>query len=104
MTVRIGINGFGRIGRLVLRSAVARDVRIVGVNDIAAIGTLGHLLRYDSTYGRYGGEVAVDGDTLVVDGNRIRVTAERDPAELDWTAVGADVVVESTGKFRTRDD
>ena len=104
MTVRIGINGFGRIGRLVLRSAVARDVEVVGVNDVARIGTLAHLFRYDSTYGRYGGEVRVDGDALAVDGSRIRVTAERDPAELDWAAIGADVVVESTGKFRARDD
>ena len=104
MTVRVGVNGFGRIGRLVLRAAGARGVQVVGVNDVMDVRTLAHLLRYDSTYGRFPGRVEVDGDTLIVDGARIRVTAERDPARLDWAAVGADVVVESTGKFRSRDD
>jgi glyceraldehyde 3-phosphate dehydrogenase len=104
MTVRVGVNGFGRIGRLVLRAAGARGVQVVGVNDVMDVATLAHLLRYDSTYGRFPGRVAVDGDTLVVDGARIRVTAERDPARLDWAAVGAEVVVESTGKFRSRED
>ncbi len=104
MSVRIGINGFGRIGRLALRAAAQRGMPVVGVNDVADVRTLAHLLRYDSTYGRYPGTVVVDGDALVVDGVRIRTTAERDPARLDWTAVGADVVIESTGRFRTRDD
>ena len=104
MTVRVGINGFGRIGRLVLRAAAERGVQVVGVNDVMDVRTLGHLLRYDSTYGRYPGRVEVDGGTLVVDGARVRATAERDPAQLNWAAVGADVVIESTGKFRTRDD
>ncbi len=104
MTVRIGVNGFGRIGRLVLRAAGERDIEVVGVNDVVDVATLAHLLKYDSTYGRYPGTVEVDGDSLVVDGRRIRATAERDPAELDWAAVGADIVVESTGRFRTRDD
>jgi glyceraldehyde 3-phosphate dehydrogenase len=105
MTVRVGVNGFGRIGRLVLRAAAEREeVQVVGVNDVMAVRTLAHLLRYDSTYGRFPGQVTVDGDTLVVDGARIRVTSERDPARLDWAAVGAEVVVESTGRFRSRDD
>ena len=104
MSVRIGINGFGRIGRLVLRAAAERGVPVVGINDVMPVPTLAHLLRYDSTYGRYPGRVEVDGGALLVDGHRIRATAERDPARLDWAAVGADVVVESTGRFRTRDD
>ena len=104
MSVRVGVNGFGRIGRLVVRAAAERQIEVVGVNDVMDIRTLAHLLRYDSTYGRYPGRVETDGDTLVVDGARIRVTAEREPARLDWAAVGADVVVESTGKFRSRDD
>jgi glyceraldehyde 3-phosphate dehydrogenase len=104
MSVRVGINGFGRIGRLVLRAAAERGTQVVGVNDVMDVRTLAHLLKYDSTYGRYPGTVEADGDSLVVDGTRIRATAERDPARLDWAAVGADVVVESTGHFRTRDD
>ena len=105
MSVRVGINGFGRIGRLVLRAAADRDgVDVVGVNDVMDVRTLAHLLRYDSTYGRYPGQLAVEGDTLRVDGARIRATAQRDPALLDWASVGADVVVESTGKLRKRDD
>ena len=104
MTVRIGVNGFGRIGRLVVRAARDRDIEVVGVNDVVDVATLAHLLKYDSTFGRYPGRVEVDGDRLVVDGRPIRATAERDPADLDWSAVGADIVVESTGRFRTRDD
>jgi glyceraldehyde 3-phosphate dehydrogenase len=104
MTVRIGVNGFGRIGRLVVRAARDRDIEVVGVNDVVDVATLAHLLKYDSTFGRYPGPVEVDGDQLVVDGRSIRATAERDPADLDWSAVGADIVVESTGRFRTRED
>ena len=104
MTVRIGVNGFGRIGRLVVRAARDRDIEVVGVNDVVDVATLAHLLKYDSTFGRYPGRVEVDGDQLVVDGRSIRATAERDPADLDWSAVGADIVVESTGRFRTRED
>jgi glyceraldehyde 3-phosphate dehydrogenase len=104
MTVRIGVNGFGRIGRLVVRAARDRDIEVVGVNDVAGVATLAHLLKYDSTYGRYPGSVAVEGADLVVDGRHIRATAEREPADLDWSAVGADIVIESTGKFRARDD
>jgi len=104
MTVRIGVNGFGRIGRLVVRAARERDIEVVGVNDVVKVATLAHLLKYDSTFGRYPGSVAVEGAALVVDGRPIRATAERDPADLDWSAVGADIVVESTGRFRSRDD
>jgi len=104
MTVRIGVNGFGRIGRLVVRAARDRDIEVVGVNDVVDVATLAHLLKYDSTFGRYPGRVEVDGDQLVVDGRPIRATAERDPADLDWSAVGADIVIESTGRFRTRED
>src|SRR5215213_6696670 len=77
MTVRIGVNGFGRIGRLVVRAARDRDIEVVGVNDVAGVATLAHLLKYDSTFGRYPGTVAVDGDALVVDGHRIRADAAR---------------------------
>jgi glyceraldehyde 3-phosphate dehydrogenase len=104
MTVRIGVNGFGRIGRLVVRAARDRDIEVVGVNDVTGVAMLAHLLKYDSTYGRYPGSVTVDGADLVVEGRRIRATAERDPADLDWSAVGADIVVESTGTFRSRED
>jgi len=104
MTVRIGVNGFGRIGRLVVRAARDRDIEVVGVNDVVDVAPLAHLLKYDSTFGRYPGRVEVDGDQLVVDGRPIRATAERDPADLDWSAVGADIVIESTGRFRTRED
>src|SRR5947209_6890757 len=100
MTVRVGINGFGRIGRLAVRAALDRDIAVVGINDLADVATLAHLLRYDSTYDRCPAEVTVDNGALVVGDNRIRATAERDPAELDWTAVGANVVIESTGRFR----
>jgi glyceraldehyde 3-phosphate dehydrogenase len=104
MTTRIGINGFGRIGRDFLRVARARpELEIVAVNDLTDTRTLAHLLTYDSTYGRLDAEVGYDQSSLTVDGQRIRATSERDPAELDWAAIGADIVIESTGKFRTRD-
>jgi glyceraldehyde 3-phosphate dehydrogenase len=104
MTTRIGINGFGRIGRNFLRVARAiPELEIVAVNDLTDTRTLAHLLTYDSTYGRLNAEIGHDQSSLMVDGRRIRATAERDPAELDWRAVGVDVVIESTGKFRTRD-
>ena len=99
--VRIGINGFGRIGRMVFRAALAHfpDLEIVAVNDVLEPAYLAYLLQHDSVHGRFGGAVAVEGSTLVVDGRRIRLTAERSPAELRWDAVGADVVVEATGLF-----
>ena len=106
MTTRVGINGFGRIGRDYLRCLLERGssgIEVVAVNDIAAPETLAHLLRYDSTYGPLKVEVGHTGNTITVGGRRLRATAERDPARLDWAAVGADIVIESTGKFRTRD-
>lgn len=104
MTVKIGINGFGRIGRLVFRAASERkDVEIVGINDLIGPDYMAYMLKYDSTHGRYRGDVQVDGQSLIVDGKKIRVTAEKDPADLKWGDVGADFVVESTGLFLTDD-
>jgi glyceraldehyde 3-phosphate dehydrogenase len=106
MTVRVGINGFGRIGRDFLRCVLERGsetVDVVAVNDITAPATLAHLLQYDSTYGPLKERVGHTDDAIVVDGRTIRATAERDPAALDWGAVGVDIVIESTGKFRTRE-
>lgn len=104
MTLRIGINGFGRIGRLVFRRACATaDVEVVGINDLMEPEYLAYMLRYDSTHGRFDGEVAVEGSALIVNGRRIRITAERDPANLRWGDVGADYVLESTGLFLSDD-
>ena len=100
MAIKIGINGFGRIGRLVFRVAAARDdVEVVGINDLIDLEYMAYMLRYDSTHGRFNGEVEVVSDGLIVNGKKIRVTAERDPANLKWDAVGAEFVVESTGLF-----
>ena len=101
MTVRVGINGFGRIGRNFLRAARAQgaDVRVVALNDLTDAATNAHLLRYDTTHGRFGAEVRVEGDDIVVAGERIRVLAERDPKALPWKELGVDIVVESTGIF-----
>ncbi|MDD2879567.1 MAG: type I glyceraldehyde-3-phosphate dehydrogenase [Rhodoferax sp.] len=101
MTIKLGINGFGRIGRMVFRAAVQnfKDIEIVGINDLLEPEYLAYMLTYDSVHGRFKGEVSVDGGTLVVNGQRIRLTQERDPANLKWTDVGADVVIESTGLF-----
>ncbi len=102
MTIKVGINGFGRIGRNVLRSAVqnfGNDVRIVAINDLLEPDYLAYMLKYDSVHGRFDGDITVDGDHLVINGNRIRLTQERDPAKLKWDAVGAEVVIESTGLF-----
>jgi glyceraldehyde 3-phosphate dehydrogenase len=111
MTVRVGINGFGRIGRNYLRSVLARDdgwdsteIEVVAINDIAPTATLAHLLEYDSTYGRLSRAISHDAESITVDGHRIAVTAERDPAALAWGELGVEIVVESTGRFRTRDD
>ncbi len=102
MTIRIGINGFGRIGRLAFRRACSvADVEVVGINDLIDVEYLAYMLRYDSTHGRFGGEVAVENGQLVVNGKPIRITAERDPANLKWDEVGADYVLESTGFFLT---
>jgi glyceraldehyde 3-phosphate dehydrogenase len=105
MPVRVGINGFGRIGRNVFRAAMAAgatDIEWVAVNDLTDAPTLAHLLRYDSILGRYGGTVELDGEDLVVDGARLRVLAERDPGALPWGDLGVDVVIESTGFFTDR--
>jgi len=106
MSVRVGINGFGRIGRNVFRAAHERnaDIEWVAVNDLTDAKTLGHLLKYDSVLGPYPGTVEVSGDVLVVDGKEVKVLAERDPAALPWSDLGADVVIESTGLFTKRDD
>jgi len=105
MTIKIGINGFGRIGRMVFRAAVAnfKDVEIVGINDLLEPDYLAYMLKYDSVHGKFDGEVSVDGHTLIVNGKRIRLTAVKDPAELKWGEVGADIVVESTGLFLTKE-
>ncbi len=105
MAIKVGINGFGRIGRMVFRAAVRHfdDIQIVGINDLLEPAYLAYMLQYDSVHGRFKGEIAVDGSTLVVDGKRIRLTAEKDPAALKWGEVGADIVVESTGLFLTGD-
>ncbi len=102
MTLRIGINGFGRIGRLAFRRAISlADVQVVAINDLIDVDYLAYMLRYDSTHGRFDGDVRVEGGQLVVNGQRIRITAERDPGALAWGDVGADYVLESTGFFLT---
>ena len=103
MTIKVGINGFGRIGRMVLRAAARDfpDIEVVGINDLLEPDYLAYMLHYDSVHGRFKGTLAVDGHTLVVNGRKIRLTAVKDPAELKWNEVGADVVIESTGLFLT---
>jgi glyceraldehyde 3-phosphate dehydrogenase len=106
MTIKIGINGFGRIGRMVFRAAVqnfADDIEVVGINDLLEPDYLAYMLKYDSVHGRFKGEVSVDGSTLIVNGKRIRLTAVKDPAELKWGEIGADIVVEATGLFLTKE-
>ena len=105
MTIKIGINGFGRIGRMVFRAAVAnfKDIQIVAINDLLEPDYLAYMLKYDSVHGRFDGVVAVDGNTLIVNGPRIRLTQVKDPAELKWNEVGADIVVEATGLFLTKE-
>ncbi|RXW32404.1 type I glyceraldehyde-3-phosphate dehydrogenase [Propioniciclava flava] len=106
MTVKVGINGFGRIGRNFLRALLASgaDAEVVAVNDLTDNKTLAHLLKYDSILGRFPGEVTFDEESITVDGKTIRVFEERDPGKLDWASVGADVVVESTGRFTKAED
>ena len=102
--VKLGINGFGRIGRMVFRAAVEifpNDVEVVGINDLLDPDYLAYMLKFDSVHGRFNGDIAVEGNTLIVNGKRIRLTAEMDPANLKWNEVGAEVVVESTGLFLT---
>jgi glyceraldehyde 3-phosphate dehydrogenase len=105
MSIKVGINGFGRIGRMVFRAAVQHfpDVEIVGINDLLEPDYLAYMLRYDSVHGRFKGEVAVDGSTLIVNGKKIRLTAVKDPAELKWSEIGADIIVEATGLFLTKE-
>lgn len=104
MSVRIGINGFGRIGRLALKAARESGVEVAAVNDLADAKTLAHLLKYDSVYGRYPEKVTYDNNHILIGSDKIRVTCERDPDKLPWGAEGVDVVIESTGIFRTRED
>src|SRR4028119_629700 len=105
MPVRVGINGFGRIGRNFFRAAkeAGADIDFVAVNDLTDAKTLGHMLKYDSILGPYPGTVEVDGSDLIIDGDRLKVHAERDPGALPWGDLGADVVVESTGFFTDRE-
>ncbi|GAB6089928.1 type I glyceraldehyde-3-phosphate dehydrogenase [Spirochaeta dissipatitropha] len=105
MGIKIGINGFGRIGRMVFRSIVKNfpDVEVVGINDLLDPDYLAYMLKFDSVHGRFDGTVSVEGNNMIVNGNKIRLTAERDPANLKWNEVGAEIVVESTGFFLTDD-
>ncbi|MBK7355738.1 type I glyceraldehyde-3-phosphate dehydrogenase [Propionivibrio sp.] len=105
MTIKVGINGFGRIGRMVFRAAVQNfsDIEVVGINDLLEPDYLAYMLKYDSVHGRFKGTVSVEGTTLIVNGKKIRLTAVKDPAELKWNEVGADIVVESTGLFLTKE-
>ena len=104
MAIKVGINGFGRIGRMVFRAAVenfANDIEVVGINDLLDPDYLAYMLKYDSVHGKFDHDIKVDGTTMTVDGKSIRLTAEKDPAALKWNEVGAEVVVESTGLFLT---
>jgi len=103
MSLRVGINGFGRIGRLVLRAARGTDLEFVGINDLTDAKTLAHLFKYDSIHGIYPGDVEAAGDAIVIDGRKIPVTFERDPSKLPWKSVGAKLAIESTGHFTDRD-
>jgi glyceraldehyde 3-phosphate dehydrogenase len=105
MSIKVGINGFGRIGRMVFRAAVRDfpDIEVVGINDLLEPEYLAYMLSFDSVHGRFKGDVQVDGNTLIVNGKKIRLTAVKDPAELKWNEVGADIVVESTGLFLTKE-
>ncbi|MCK5834740.1 MAG: type I glyceraldehyde-3-phosphate dehydrogenase, partial [Lentisphaeria bacterium] len=102
MTIKVGINGFGRIGRFVFRAACERnDIQVVGINDLIDVDYMAYMLKYDSTHGRFNGTVEVVEGNLVVNGQTVRVTSERNPADLKWDAISAEVVVESTGLFLT---
>ena len=105
MTLRVGINGFGRIGRMAFRAAAKEfsDIEIVGINDLLEPGYLAYMLKYDSVHGQFPGEISVDGNALIVNGKRIRLTAVKDPAELKWGDIDTDIVIESTGLFLSRE-
>lgn len=105
MTIKVGINGFGRIGRMAFR-AIAKDfndIEVVGINDLLDADYLAYMLKYDSVHGRFDGEISVDGNNLIVNGKTIRLTAERDPADLKWSNIGADLIIECTGFFLTEE-
>ena len=105
MTIKVGINGFGRIGRMVFRavSKEFKNIEIVGINDLLEADYLAYMLKHDSVHGRFDGEVTVDNNNLIVNGKKIRLTAERDPANLKWNEVGAEIVIDSTGFFLTEE-
>lgn len=105
MAIKVGINGFGRIGRMVFRAAIKnfKDIEIVGINDLLEPEYLAYMLKYDSVHGRFDGTIAVEGSTMIVNGQKIRLTAEKDPAALKWSDVGADIVVDCTGLFLTKE-
>lgn len=105
MPIKVGINGFGRIGRMVFRAIVKEfsDIEVVGINDLLDAEYLAYMLKYDSVHGRFDGDIAADGNSLVVNGKTIRLTAERDPANLKWGDIGADLVIECTGFFLTEE-
>jgi len=103
-TIKVGINGFGRIGRLTYRALLTKNnVEVVAINDLTDAKTLAHLLKYDSVHGKFPGEVAIEGDSLVVNGKKLKVLAEKDPANLPWAALGVEIVAECTGIFRNRE-
>src|SRR6187549_152091 len=107
MSVRVGINGFGRIGRQVLRAAKERglkDIDFVAVNDLTYTNTLAHLFKYDSVHRTYRGDVSAAADSITIDGDQIKILAEKDPAKLPWKSLGVDVVLESTGRFTNAED
>src|SRR4029453_146994 len=104
MTVRVGINGFGRIGRNYFRAAKGKDVEVVAVNDLTDNKTLAHLLKYDSTFGRLDEDVSYDDESITAGGRQTHASAQRAPAQLPWGDLGVDVVIESTGRFTKRDD
>ena len=105
MTIKIGINGFGRIGRIVFRAASQsfKDIEIVGINDLLDPEYLAYMLQFDSVHGRFKGDIAVEGSNLIVNGKKIRLTAVKDPAELKWNEIGADIVIDATGLFLTKE-
>jgi len=103
MAIKVGINGFGRIGRMVFRAVAKdfKDIEIVAINDLLEPNYLAYMLKYDSVHGRFNGDIAVDGGNMVVNGKKIRLTAEKDPANLKWSEIGADIVIDCTGFFLT---
>ena len=102
--IKVGINGFGRIGRLVFRASIEREnIQVVAINDLLDVDYMAYMLKYDSIHGQFKGDIKVEDGCLVVNGDKIRVTAEKDPANLKWNEVGAEYIVESTGLFLTKE-